>query len=158
VENGALVDQGGHRLALTLEQGHGAIGTLARKLYRLSFTVEVGGDRVGPVEDRKRRIASYGPPPPFQLLRRPEAAEFNARLPRRRLQALRAQLAGHEANRHDAVLLSGFQQPRPGPIACRFVLEADLVEARQRVADVGLVVDRQTPDTAGIDVGKGAVG
>jgi hypothetical protein len=59
------------------------------------------------------------------------------------MKALRAQLSGHEGNRHDAVLPGGFQQPLPGPISRRFVFQKCLVEERQRVADVGHVVDQQ---------------
>ena len=68
------------------------------------------------------------------------------------------QLARDEADGHDPVFLGGLQQPRASPISGHFVLEGGLVEPRQRVADVGLVVDRQAPAPARIDVREGAVG
>src|SRR5712691_2054429 len=68
------------------------------------------------------------------------------------------ELAGDEAHRHDPVLLGGLQQPRARPISGRFVLEGSLVEARECVADVGLVVDRQPAAPARIDVCEGTVG
>ena len=41
--------------------------------------------------------------------------------------------------------LAALQEPGAGPLAGRLVLEGDLAEAGQRVADVGRVVDRQPP-------------
>jgi len=52
------------------------------------------------------------------------------------------ELACDEADRHDPVPLRRFEQPRARPIPRRFVLESGLVEARKRVADVGLVINR----------------
>ena len=152
-----VVNQRGHRLALTLDRRDRTSGTLAGKRHRLTLGIEIGGHGLGPVEDRERRIAEHGPQPRFQLLGRPEAAEFDDRFARRRLETLRAQLAGHEADRHDAVLLGGFQQPRSSPIPRRFVFEAGLIEPRKRVADMRQVVDRQAPSATGIDVSEGAV-
>ena len=40
----------------------------------------------------------------------------------------------------------------------RVVLELDLAEAGEGVADVGGVVDRQAPPTLGVDVGEGPIG
>ncbi len=71
--------------------------------------------------------------------------------------ALAAELAVHEADRHDPVLLGGLQEPPPGAIAGIVVLELHLVESGQGVANVRFVVDRQPPPTPGIDVGEGAV-
>jgi len=71
--------------------------------------------------------------------------------------ALRAKLAGHEPDRHDAVLFGGFEQPRPRAIPGGLVLEGRLIEASQSVADMRLVIDRQPPLASGVDVGKGTV-
>ena len=157
-ENGAVVNQGGHRLAASLEQRDRASRAFARENDGLAVTVEVGGNGLGPVENRERRVAENGPQPRLELLRRPKPAELDDRLTRGRLPALRAQLAGHEAKGHDAVLLGSFQQPRSRPLSRRFMLETDLIEAREGVADVGLVVDRQAPAAAGADVGESAIG
>jgi len=72
--------------------------------------------------------------------------------------ALRTQLSGHEADGHDSVLFCRFEQPGPGTIPGGLVLKRGLVEARQRVADMCIVVDRQAPVAAGVDVGELAVG
>ena len=69
--------------------------------------------------------------------------------------ALGLQLAGDEPDRNDAEALGRLQQTGAGLLACRLVLEHDLVEAGQGVADVGGVVDRQTPAAARVDVGEG---
>src|SRR5437879_7555795 len=61
------------------------------------------------------------------------------------------QLPGDEADRHDPKLAGGLQKPRSRPISGRFILEGGLVETRQCVADVGLVVDRQSATPARID-------
>jgi len=74
-----------------------------------------------------------------------------------RCSRLRAELSCDEADRHDAVLLRRPQQPGARPDAGVLVLEAHLVEARQRIPDMGLVVDRQAPAAPGVDVGEGAV-
>ena len=68
------------------------------------------------------------------------------------------QLAGDEPDRHDLVLLGRLQQPGPGPVPGRLVLERDLAEAGQRVADVGGVVDRQPSPSTRVDVGERPVG
>ena len=44
-----------------------------------------------------------------------------------------------------------------GAVASLVAFEVHLVEPCERIAHVGLVVDRQPPPTAGIDVGEGAV-
>ena len=71
--------------------------------------------------------------------------------------ALPAELAVHEADRHDPVLLGGPQQPPPGAVAGLVVLELDLAESGQGVANVRFVVDRQASPAMRIDVGEGAV-
>ena len=70
---------------------------------------------------------------------------------------LRLQLRADEADRRYAVLLRGAQEPKPGAVACRLVVEDDLVEARERVANMRRVVDRQAPLARRIDVGERAV-
>ena len=108
-ENGAVVNQRGHRLAAALEQRHRAIGTLSRQDHGLTLAVEIGGYRIGPVEDGERRVTENGPQPHLKLLRCPESAQLNDRLTGGGLPALRAQLAGHKAKRHNAVLLGSSQ-------------------------------------------------
>ena len=71
--------------------------------------------------------------------------------------ALGAQLAVDEPDGHDPVLLRRVQQPLAGPLAGRLVLEVDLVEPGERVADVRLVVDREAPAAGRIDQRKRAV-
>ena len=69
--------------------------------------------------------------------------------------ALGLQLAGDEPDRNDAEALGRLQQTGAGLLPGRLVLEHDLVEAGQGVADVGGVVDRQPPAAACVDVGEG---
>ena len=64
------------------------------------------------------------------------------------------QLAGDEPDRHDAEALGSLEQPLARPLAGRVVLERDLPEAGEGVADVGGVVDRQAPSAMGVDVGE----
>lgn len=53
--------------------------------------------------------------------------------------------------------LGGPQESHPGAIPGAVVLEGDLVEPGQGVADVRRVVDRQATLAVGIDVGERAV-
>ena len=157
LEHGGLVNQRGHRPAKTVEQrGRTTVG-VAGKGHCLPAAVQVGPDRLGPVQDRERRVTEHGPQPLFQLLGRADRAQLDDGLAGGRLPALRAQLAGHETDGHDAVLLGRFEQPGSRPISRRFVLETRLVEARERVANVGFVIDRQPPAARRIDIGEGAV-
>ncbi len=71
--------------------------------------------------------------------------------------ALGLQLTGDETDRHDPVLLGRVQQPLAGALPGALVLEPDLTEPGEGIADVGLVVDRQPPAAAGVDVGERAV-
>ena len=71
--------------------------------------------------------------------------------------ALGAQLAVDEPDGNDPVLLRRVQQPLAGPLAGLLVLEVDLVEAGERVADVRLVVDREAPAAGRIDQRERAV-
>jgi len=86
------------------------------------------------------------------------ANDNNRRMSGAAYDALRTQLSGHEADGHDSVLFCRFEQPGPGTIPGGLVLKRGLVEARQRVADMCIVVDRQAPVAAGVDVGELAVG
>ena len=70
---------------------------------------------------------------------------------------LRSQLAGDEPDRHDPELLGRVQQPLAGALPGALVFEVDPTETSQRVADVRLVVDRQPPPAARVDVGERAV-
>ena len=70
--------------------------------------------------------------------------------------ALRLELTGDEADRDDAEAFGRSEQSRAGLLARLLVLELDLVEAGEGVADVGGVVDRQAPAALGVDVGEGA--
>ena len=70
--------------------------------------------------------------------------------------ALGLQLAGDEADGHDAEALGRLEQPGPRLLPGVFVLEHDLVETGEGVADMGGVVDRQPLAAPLIDVGEGA--
>ena len=157
LESDPIVDQRGHRTALTAEQRDRAILCVLGERGGLAVAVQVGRHRVRPVQDRQCRVTKHGAQAVLQLVRRPQTAELDDRLPGCHLPALRLQLAGHEADRYDAVLLRRSEQPGAGPIARHFVFETDLVEASKRVADVGLVVDRQPAGATRIDIREGAI-
>jgi hypothetical protein len=78
--------------------------------------------------------------------------------PARRQPGLRLELRVDEADRHDAVPLGRAQQPAARAVAGRVVLEGDLVEPGEGVADVRRVVDREAPPALRVDVREGAVG
>jgi hypothetical protein len=69
--------------------------------------------------------------------------------------ALRLELAGDEADRDDAEALGRPEQTRAGLLARLLVIELDLVEAGEGVADVGGVVDRQATTALRVDIGEG---
>ncbi len=69
----------------------------------------------------------------------------------------RLELARDEADRHDAEPLGRLQQPLAGELPGGVVLEIDLPEPRQSVADMGGVVDRQAAPALRVDVRKGPV-
>ena len=71
--------------------------------------------------------------------------------------ALPAELAVHEADRHDPEFLGGPQQSPSCAVACLVILELDLAKSGQGVANVRFVVNRQASPAMRIDVGKGAV-
>ena len=54
--------------------------------------------------------------------------------------------------------LAAFEQPAARPVAGRLVLELDLAEPGERVADVSRIVDRQPAPTARIDVCERPIG
>src|SRR4029450_8721770 len=68
------------------------------------------------------------------------------------------QLRADEADGHDPVLLARPQQPHARLVPRALVLEGHLAEARESVAHVRRVVDRQTPSTARVDVCERAIG
>jgi hypothetical protein len=68
------------------------------------------------------------------------------------------QLVGDEPDGHDLELPRGDEESLTRPVTGGFVLERDLVQAGERVADVVGIVDREPTAPAGIDVGEGAVG
>ena len=106
------------------------------------------------------KLAQQGSVPlaePMQQLGRTLDVDQRERdLPTRQL-LLRPELGAHETKGHDAELLGGPEESHPGLVTSRVVLEADAAEAGQRVAHVGLVVDRQHAVAPGVDVGEGAV-
>src|SRR5206468_2403585 len=59
-----------------------------------------------------------------------------------------------EPDRHDSESLGRGQQPLARPLARRAVLELGLIEAGERVTDMGLVVDGQAPLPLRVYVGK----
>ena len=72
--------------------------------------------------------------------------------------AFLAELTVEEAERHDTESLRGAQYPIARANACGVVLEADLIESRERVAHVHRVVDRQAAHALRIDVRERAIG
>ena len=56
--------------------------------------------------------------------------------------SLRVELADDETDGHDLELLRRVQQPHTGALASAPVLERDLIEADEGVADVRRVMDR----------------
>src|SRR5207249_4279302 len=76
----------------------------------------------------------------------------------RRVSLLCSQLAGDEPDGHDAVLLRRVQQPFAGALPGRIVVEGDLVEPGECIPHVRLVVHRQPPPAARVNVGEGPVG
>jgi len=61
--------------------------------------------------------------------------------------AFARQLPGHEPDRYDAVLFGCGQQPLARSLARCIVLESRLVEARERITNVRLVVNGQASPT-----------
>ena len=68
------------------------------------------------------------------------------------------QLTGDEPDGDDAESLGRLQQPASSEVSRRLVLENDLVEAGESIADVGRVVDRQPSPPTAVDVREGAGG
>lgn len=70
----------------------------------------------------------------------------------------RPELAVDKANRQDSVALRRLEQAGPRAIPHGLVVEQEPVEARQGVADMRLVVDRQAAASVGVDVREGGIG
>ena len=159
VEDGRVVHERGHRPTLALEDRSRRAGRLRRgagpglpvpSRYAPDASDQCRTARVGSRRTLRRRCSSSPGAPcrPSSITRRPAVASA----------PLRLQLAGDEADRHDAVLLRRVQQPVARALPGGLVLEADLVEPGERVPHVRLVVDRQPPPAARVDVGEGAGG
>ena len=157
-EDRRVVHERRHRPALALEEGHAALIALGGKGDGASGPVQVRAGRVGPVQDGEGRIAEDAAQALLELAGCPGPAQLDHEAPGRRVAPLRLQLAGDEADRHDAVLLRRVQEPGARALAGGVVLEADLAEPGERVPDVRLVVDRQPPPAARVDIGEGAGG
>ena len=151
------VDEGGHRSSVALEQGDGAVAPVDRQPAGAAGPIDVAFERLRPLEDLEGRIAEDRPEAVLEAVGfdRLELDDQTARVDR---PDLRTELTAEEADRDDPVPLGRPQQPGPRPIARLGILEAGLVEPRQRVPDVRLVVDRQPPAAGGVHVGEGAVG
>src|SRR5215475_7121038 len=121
-------------------------------------SLEIAARRLRPVKHSKAGVSEGGAQSPLEFARRAYAPELDDESPRRGLTRLGLELPRDEADGHDAVLLGGGQELGPRPLPRRLVLEGDLVEARQRVAHVRLVVDGQPSPSSRIDVGEGAIG
>src|SRR5205807_2445880 len=107
-----------------------------------------------PVEDRQGRIAEDPAQALFEVARRPVPAQLDHQAARRRMPLLFRELAGDEADGHDAVLLGRIQQPLAGALPGAVVLEDHLVEPGERVSRVRHIVNGQAPPAAGVDVGE----
>ena len=72
--------------------------------------------------------------------------------------ALVPEFCADEPDRHDAEPLGRTEQPETGSFPRLVVLELDLPEASQGVADVARIDDREAPATLRVDVRERAVG
>ncbi|HEY1459778.1 MAG TPA: hypothetical protein VGH59_06930 [Casimicrobiaceae bacterium] len=95
---------------------------------------------------------------PLELGGRADLSQLDHQSTRRRLAHPGLELQGHESDRHGAVFPGRDQQFLASPLARRFVLERHLVETRQCVSNVRLVVDRQPSSALRVDVRERAVG
>ncbi len=64
------------------------------------------------------------------------------------------QLAGDEPDGDDLAAFRGVEQPEPCTVASGLIVEGDLAEAGQRVANVRRIVDRQPSPAMRIDIGE----
>ena len=110
------------------------------------------------MQDSQGRIPEDDSQSLFELTGCWVPTQLDHEAPGRRSSPLRLQQAGDEPDGHDAVLLRRVQQPVAGALPGGIVLEGDLVEPGQGIPHVGLVVDRQPPPAARVDVGEGPVG
>ena len=149
--------EGGHWLAVALEESHDTALSISRQGGWLTGAVKISAGRIGPVQDRERGVTEGRAQPPFELARRVDLSQFDYESTCRRLAHLRPQLAGHEADGHDPVLLGGAEESLARPLSGRVILERHLVEARKCISDVWLVVDRQSPSSLGVHVREGAL-
>ena len=76
-EDGAVVHEGGHRAALSLEQRDGSVSSIARQSGRPTGAVEIGAGRFGPVQDREAGVAEGRAQPPFELTRRADLSQLD---------------------------------------------------------------------------------
>ena len=110
------------------------------------------------MEDGESRIAKSHPQASLELRWGVDLAELDDQPPRGGRIHLSLELPGHEADGHDPVLLGGPEELLARPLQSGFVFEGHLREARESVANVRFVVDRQTPPAPRIHVGEGALG
>src|SRR2546425_784725 len=146
------------RPTLALEVGHAALVSFGGERNRLARTVQVRARSVRPVQDSEGRIPEDGSQPLFELTGCRVPTQLDHEATGRRSSPLRLQQAGDEPDGHDAVLLRRVQQPVAGALPGGIVLEGDLVEPGQGIPHVGLVVDRQPPPAARVDVGERPIG
>ena len=106
------------------------------------------------MQDGEGRITQDGPEPLLELAGGGIAPQLDHETTGRRIASLRLQLAGDEPDGHDAVFLRRVQQALAGALPSGVVLEVDLAEPGQRIADVGLVVNGQASTAARVDVRK----
>ena len=145
-----------HRATLALEEGHAALLSLCGERDGPARAVEIRAGCVGPVQDGEGRIAKDAAQALFELTGGPVLTQFDHETTGRRVSPLRLELPGDEADGHDAVLFRRVQEPCASALSGGVVFESDLIEPRQGVAHVRLVVDRQPPPAARVDVGEGA--
>jgi hypothetical protein len=88
------------------------------------------------VEDGEGGIAKSHPQALLELRRGVDMAELDDQPTRRGRAHLGLELAGHEADGYDPVLLGGPEELLARPLQGGFILEGHLREARESVADV----------------------
>ena len=157
IENPSIVHERRRRPALALEVRHGPLILGRGKRDRLSRAVQVCARRVGPVQDRERRISQNRSQPFLELARSRIATELDDQATGGRVALLGLQLSRDEPDGHDAVLLRRVEQPCASALPRGVVLERHLVEPRERIAHVCPVVHGQPSPALRVDVGEGRV-